>query len=57
MLRLYASQCFTIGIVAGVEQPIAARGTLRNVPEKGIFGWEPYAQFGVYLPDTFFYGR
>jgi peptide/nickel transport system substrate-binding protein len=57
MLRLYVSQCFTIGIVAGVEQPIAARGTLRNVPENGIFGWEPYAQFGVYLPDTFFYGR
>ncbi|HVG48516.1 MAG TPA: ABC transporter substrate-binding protein, partial [Rubellimicrobium sp.] len=55
MLRLYASQCFTIGIVAGVEQPIAARGTLRNVPERAVFGWEPYAQFGVYLPDTFFY--
>jgi peptide/nickel transport system substrate-binding protein len=55
MLRLYASQCFTIGIVAGVQQPIAARGTLRNIPERAIFNWEPYAQFGVYLPDTFFY--
>jgi peptide/nickel transport system substrate-binding protein len=55
MLRLYASQCFTIGIVAGVQQPIAARGTLRNIPERAIFNWEPHAQFGVYLPDTFFY--
>ena len=55
MLRLYASQCFTIGIVAEVKQPIAARGTLRNIPERAIFNWEPYAQFGVYLPDTFFY--
>jgi peptide/nickel transport system substrate-binding protein len=57
MLRLYASQCFTIGIVAGVQQPVVARGTLRNIPERAVFNWEPYAQFGVYLPDTFFYAE
>ena len=56
MLRLYAGQCYTIGTVAGVLQPIAARKGLRNLPEKGVFDWEPQAQFGVYLPDTFWYG-
>ena len=56
MLRLYAGQCYTIGTVAGVLQPIAARKGLRNLPEKGVFNWEPQAQFGVYLPDTFWYG-
>jgi peptide/nickel transport system substrate-binding protein len=57
MLRLYAGQCYTIGLVAGVQQPIAARETLRNIPEKAIFNWEPHAQFGLYLPDTFWYAR
>jgi peptide/nickel transport system substrate-binding protein len=51
-----AGQCYTIGTVAGVLQPIAARKGLRNLPEKGVFNWEPQAQFGVYLPDTFWYG-
>jgi peptide/nickel transport system substrate-binding protein len=56
MLSLYAGQCFTIGLMAGVQQPIAARKTLRNLPRSAIYGWEPYAQFGAYLPDTFWYG-
>ncbi|HFD14945.1 MAG TPA: ABC transporter substrate-binding protein [Rhodospirillales bacterium] len=55
MLTLYASQCYTIGLVANVLQPVAARKTLRNIPEDAIYNWEPHAQLGVYRPDTFFY--
>jgi peptide/nickel transport system substrate-binding protein len=57
MLKIYAEQCYTIGIVAGVQQPIAASGRLHNLPEKGIFNWEPHGQFGIYLPDTFWLDR
>ena len=46
----------TVGLVSGVLQPIAARQNLRNLPEEAIFNWEPYGQFGIYLPDTFWYG-
>ena len=56
MLKIYASQCYTIGTVSGVLQPIAARKTLRNLPQEAIFNWEPHGQFGIYLPDTFWYG-
>ena len=55
MLTLYASQCYTIGLVANVLQPVAARKTLRNIPEDAIYNWEPHAQLGVYRPDTFFF--
>lgn len=57
MLGLYAAQCYTIGVVANVPQPVAARADLRNLPEEAIFNWEPHAQFGIYLPDTFWYAK
>jgi peptide/nickel transport system substrate-binding protein len=53
MLDIYAQECFTIGIVANVLQPIAVRTTLRNVPEEAVYNWVPQAQFGIYRPDTF----
>jgi len=55
MLGIYAGQCYTIGLISGVLQPIAARAGLRNLPEEAVFNWEPHAQFGIYLPDTFWY--
>ena len=55
MLELYAGQCFTLGLIQEVRQPVAARSKLRNLPEEAIFNWEPQGQFGIYLPDTFFY--
>ena len=57
ILEIYAPQCFTIGLVANVLQPIAVRNTLRNVPEEAIYNWEPHAQIGIYRPDTFFYAN
>jgi peptide/nickel transport system substrate-binding protein len=55
MLEIRADQVFTIGIVAGVPQPVVISGRLRNVPEKGIYNWDPGAHFGIYRPDTFWF--
>ena len=52
---LQRARCYTIGLIGGVLQPVAARKTLRNVPEEAIFNWEPGAQFGIYRPDTFWF--
>jgi peptide/nickel transport system substrate-binding protein len=55
MLELHAEQQFTIGVVSGVPQPVVARDTLVNVPEKGLYNWDPGAFFGIYRPDTFWF--
>ncbi|HLT02180.1 MAG TPA: ABC transporter substrate-binding protein [Geminicoccaceae bacterium] len=57
MLEIYSEQVFSIGIIAGVPQPVVAHEDLRNVPEEAIFNWEPGAQFGIYRPDTFWYAN
>ena len=53
MLQIHAEQQFVIGVVSAVAQPVVVRNTLRNVPEKGIYNWDPGAFFGIYRPDTF----
>ena len=55
MLRIHAEQQFTIGVVAGVPQPVVVREALVNVPEAGFYNWDPGAFFGIYRPDTFWY--
>jgi len=55
MLDLHVEQQFTIGVIAGVPQPVVARDTLMNVPEKGVYNWDPGAFFGIYRPDSFFF--
>jgi peptide/nickel transport system substrate-binding protein len=55
MLQLHAEQQFTIGVVSGVPQPVVARDTLMNVPERGFYNWDPGAFFGIYRPDTFWF--
>ncbi len=57
MLAMHAEMQFTIGTVAGVSQPVVVSNLLRNVPENGIFGWDPGAQFGIYRMDLFFLQR
>jgi peptide/nickel transport system substrate-binding protein len=57
MLQIHAEQQFVIGVVSGVAQPVVVRNTLRNVPEKGIFNWDPGAFFGIYRPDTFWFSK
>lgn len=53
MLDIYTDQVFSIGIVNGGLQPLVRSVKLKNVPEKGLFGFEPTSYFGVYMPDTF----
>ncbi len=57
MLQIRADQVFSIGTVNGALQPIVRSARLRNLPDKGLFGFEPLSFFGAYLPDTFFYGE
>lgn len=56
MLAIHAEQQFIIGTVSGVMQPVVVRANLRNVPQKGVFSWDPGAQFGMYRMDEFWFG-
>ena len=53
MLEIHADQVYSIGIVAAVPQPVAVRTSIMNVPDSGIYNWEPGAHFGIYQPDSF----
>ncbi len=55
MLRLWAEEVFSIGTVGGVLHPIVVADRLHNVPEKGIYNWDPGAYFGIYKPDQFWF--
>lgn len=57
ILELNADQVFSIGIVAGVPQPVVVNNALQNVPEQGVYNWDPGAHFGIYRPDTFWYKK
>ncbi len=57
ILEISADQQFTIGIVNGVPQPVVVRRSLRNVPEVGLYNYEPGAHFGLYRPDTFWFAE
>lgn len=57
MLEIHADQQYVIGVVSGVFQPVVVNKALRNVPEKGIYNWEPGAFFGIYRPYTFWFDR
>jgi peptide/nickel transport system substrate-binding protein len=56
MLTIWADRVFSIGIVAGVLQPVVVNDKLRNVPVEGVYNWDPGAQFGIYKPDGFWFG-
>ncbi len=55
MLQLYCDGVYSIGLVAGILQPLAVSNRMRNVPEEAIYNWDPGAQLGVWQPDTFFF--
>lgn len=54
ILDIHASEVFGIGVVNGAPQLLVVSKTLGNVPEEGVWSWDPGAQFGVYRPDEFF---
>ena len=53
MLQIWADEVFSIGMVAGVLQPVVVSQKLHNVPEEGSYNWDPGAFFGIFKPDTF----
>lgn len=55
MLRIWADEVYSIGTVAGVQQPVVVNARLRNVPTDGMYNWDPGAQFGIYKPDGFWF--
>ena len=55
MLQIWADEVFSIGTVGGVLQPVVVNDKLRNVPDKGIYNWDPGAFFGIYKPDHFWF--
>jgi peptide/nickel transport system substrate-binding protein len=57
MLEIHADQMFTIGLISGALQPVVVNNQLRNVPESGVYNWDPGAHFGLYHPDTFWYDK
>ncbi len=57
MLEIFTDQVYTIGLISGVQKPIVVTNELQNVPEAGIYNWEPGALFGIYRPDTFWFKR
>jgi len=55
MLKIHADQVYGIGILAEAPQPVVVNLNLRNVPENGIWAWDPGAHFGIHRPDEFFF--
>ena len=57
MLQIWSDQVFSIGLIAGVLQPVVVNDRLRNVPADGIYNWDPGAHFGIYKPDGFWFAE
>ncbi len=57
MLAINADELFTIGVINSTLQPIVASKDLRNVPDAGLYSFEPGAFIGRYMPDTFWFDR
>lgn len=57
ILSIHVDEVLTIGLVAEVRQPIAVKDSLVNVPERGLWGWDPGANFGIYGMDSFFFDQ
>lgn len=55
MLEINADQVFTIGIINRTRQPVVVSNLLHNVPDVGIYAFEPGSYFGIYMPDTFWF--
>lgn len=53
MLQIHADETFRIGLVSGVRQPVVIKG-VENVPQEGIYGWDPGAHFGIHRMDEFY---
>jgi peptide/nickel transport system substrate-binding protein len=57
MLAIQADQVFAIGIVSGSPQPVVVSRRIRNLPEIGVYAWEPTSHFGAYRIDELYYAE
>src|SRR5712691_4293024 len=57
ILRSWAEEVYSIGLVAGVQQPVVVNAKLRNLPAEGTYNWDPGAHFGIYKPDGFWFDQ
>ncbi len=55
MLDIHAEQQFAIGILSEAPQPVVVAKDLRNVPENGIWAYDPGAHFGIHRVDEFYF--
>ncbi len=55
MLAIHADQVFVIGTVARAPMPVVCDARLRNVPNEGIYAWDPGGQLGVHRIDEFYF--
>ena len=55
MLDIHADQVYTIGVAAAIPQPVVVNAHLRNVPERGVYNWEPGAHLGIHRMDAFWF--
>lgn len=55
MLHIHAQQQYGIGILSEAPQPVVVSKRLRNVPETGIWAFDPGAHFGVHRIDEFYF--
>lgn len=53
MLAAHTDNVFVIGLVNAALQPILRSSRLQNLPEEGLYGFDPTSYLGVYMPDTF----
>lgn len=55
MLNIHADQVFVIGTISRAPLPVVASATLMNVPDEGLYTWDPGAQLGIHRMDEFFF--
>lgn len=55
MLKIHSEQQFGIGVLSEAPQPVVVSNMLRNVPEFGVWAWDPGAHFGLHRIDEFFF--
>lgn len=53
MLQIYTQQVYSIGIINSTLQPVLRTSKLQNLPNDGLYGFDPTSYLGVYMPDTF----
>ncbi len=55
MFAIHAEQQFAIGVLAEAPQPVVVSNDLMNVPEHGIWAFDPGAHFGIHRIDEFYF--